>query len=243
MLLNAVLSGISLGAIYAITAMGLTLQYGVARIMNLAYGEMIVVGCFVAFVLFNHFQLSPLITGTLVAPAIFGLSWSIYRGMLVPLVQRAPDAGALETDSILFTFGLSFAIQGLLLVLFGGNFTSYTYLSVPVAIFGAVMAANRLIALFCSLVIGTVLWFFLTRTRSGTALRSVASDEVGASLVGVDIVRASALAFALGGAVAALGGVLFSTFITFSAQLGVTFTMKALIVVIIAGVGILPVRC
>jgi branched-chain amino acid transport system permease protein len=120
---------------------------------------------------------------------------------------------------------------------FGGQFYTYTYLSVPVDIFGSTVALNRLIALIFALVIGTGLYLALTRTRQGTALRAVAADPVAAQLVAIDVRKASAFAFALGGALVAAGGVLVSMFSTFTASMGVVFTMKALIVVIMGGVG------
>jgi len=143
----------------------------------------------------------------------------------------------LEVDSILATFGLLFVLQGIMLVVFGGQFYTYTYLSVPVDILGSTVALNRLIALIFALVIGTGLYLALTRTRPGTALRAVAADPVAAQLVAIDVTKASAFAFALGGALVAAGGVLVSMFSTFTASMGVVFTMKALIVVIMGGVG------
>ena len=143
----------------------------------------------------------------------------------------------LEVDSILATFGLLFVLQGVMLVVFGGQFYTYTYLSVPVNILGSTVALNRLIALVFALVIGTGLYLALMRTRQGTALRAVAADPVSAQLVAIDVRKASAFAFALGGALVAAGGVLVSMFMTFTASMGVVFTMKALIVVIMGGVG------
>jgi branched-chain amino acid transport system permease protein len=108
---------------------------------------------------------------------------------------------------------------------------------VPLDIAGTTVSANRLIAFAFALVIGLVLYLALTRTRGGTAVRAVAVDPRSARLVGIDVARTSALAFALGGALCAVAGVLISMFLTFSASGGVLFTMKALIVVILGGVG------
>jgi branched-chain amino acid transport system permease protein len=120
---------------------------------------------------------------------------------------------------------------------FGGQYYSYAYLSIPVDVFGSVVALNRLIALAFAVAIGLALYLALTRTRAGTALRAVAVDPVEAGLVAIDVRRACAFAFALGGALVAAGGVLVSVFLTFNASMGVLFTMKALIVVIMGGVG------
>lgn len=208
----ALFSGITLGGMYALVAMGLTLQYGVSRIMNLAYGELVIVASFVAFVFMTSLGINPLVGLLIIIPASFVLNWVIYRILLTPLVARAKNRGMLEVDSILATFGLLFIVQGVLLVWFGGNYYSYDFLNNAVDIFGATIAANRLVALGFAVVIGLGFYLILTRTRMGTALRAVAVDPTSARLVAIDVNFASCFAFALGGAMAAVGGVLVSMF-------------------------------
>jgi branched-chain amino acid transport system permease protein len=237
MLADAILSGLTLGGMYALIAMGLTLQYGVARILNLAYGEVVIAASFAAYVLVTAAGIGPLAGLAIIAPASFALSWGIYRVLLLPLVRRARNRGMLEVDSILATFGLLFVVQGLLLIIFGGNYTSYSYLNTPVEVLGTTVSANRLLVLATALILGAGFYLALMRTRTGTALRAVAADPVAAGLVAIDVRWAAGLAFALGGALAATGGVLVSMMLTFSATIGVVFTMKALIVVIMGGVG------
>lgn len=230
-------SGLVLGGMYALVAMGLTLQYGVARIMNLAYGECLVAAAFAALSFFTAAGVSPLLALLVVVPVSFVANLLLYRVFLTPLVRRSPDAGALEADSILATFGLLFVIQGVMLAAFGGSYQSYSWLSLPVTVFGTTITANRLLALGLAAILGLGLWLLLTRTRLGTAVRAVAVNPAAAPLVGINVGQVAALTFALGGAVVAAGGVLVSTFLTFSAGVGVLFTMKALVVVIMGGVG------
>lgn len=237
MFINALLSGLTLGGVYALVAMGLTIQYGVSRTMNLGYGEFLIGAAFAVFVMFGTFGISPYLLALAVLPVAFGLSWLVYRVMLMPIVRRAKTPLALEIDSLLLTFGLLFAMMGILLLAFGSNYTSYSYLSVPVRILDATVALNRLASFGAAVVVGALAFGFLMRTRTGMALRAVAVDPVGARLVGIDVNWAAGLAFGLGGAIAALGGILISTYMTFTAEMGVAFTMKALIVVIMAGVG------
>jgi branched-chain amino acid transport system permease protein len=239
-LVDVVLSGLVLGGIYALIAIGLTLQYGVARIMNLAYGEFTIAACFAAFVLFTAAGISPILALAVAMPASFALNWAIYQLLMTPLVKRAPNAGALEVDSILATFGLLFVVQGVLLVIFGGTYFSYSYLAVPIEVLGSSVALNRLIAAGMALLIAGALYLVLMRTRMGTAVRAVAVAPGSAPLVGIDTRRYAAFAFALGGALVAAAGVLVSMFFTFNASMGVVFTMKALIVVIMGGVGNVP---
>jgi branched-chain amino acid transport system permease protein len=237
MLVTTLIAGLLLGGTYALVAMGLTLQYGISRIMNLAYGETIIAASFLAYVLNGSLGINPLLGLVISAPLGFAFSYLIYGLMLRPLVARSKTAMSLEIDSILATFGLLFVIQGVMLVLFGANYMSYSYMNFGVDILGASVAANRLLALGLAVVIGGGLYLLLTRTLWGTALRAVAVSSVSAPLVGIDANRAARLAFALGGALAACGGVVISMYQTFTATSGVVFTMKALIVVIMGGVG------
>jgi branched-chain amino acid transport system permease protein len=237
LLIDIVLAGLVLGGMYALIAMGLTLQYGVARIMNLSHGESLIAAAFGGLWGLTAFAVSPLIGVFVAMPVGFAINWLIYQIVLMPLVKRAKNRAMLEVDSILATFGLLFVVQGAMLVLFGGQFNTMNYLSVAVNVLGSNVALNRLIALLFAVFIGSLLYVALTCTRQGTAIRAVAVDPVAAQLVAIDVRKASAFAFALGGALAAAGGVLIAMFTTFTATMGVVFTMKALIVVIMGGLG------
>jgi branched-chain amino acid transport system permease protein len=235
--MDILITGILLGATYSLLAMGLTLQYGVARIMNLANGEMLVAGAFGAFWLFTAQQANPMLALLFVVPLAFVLNWLIYRWLLMPLVRRAKNRGQLEVDSILATFGMSFAMVGLMRMAFGGEFFNYSFLAVPFEIFGSPFGLNRVVAALAAAVICGAVYLGLNATRTGMALRAVAVDPRSASLVAIDVPKMNALAFALGGAVMAAGGTILSTFLTLDASIGVLFTMKALIIVIMGGVG------
>lgn len=237
MLLVILITSVLLGGAYALMAMGLTLQYGVARIMNLSTGETLMGAAFATFWLFTAAQWNPLATLLVVTPAAFAINWLIYRWLLTPLVRRAKHRGMLEVDSILATFGLLFVIEGIMLAGFGGNYYSYSFLAQPVILLGHPFGLNRAVAFLVAAAIALALYLGLNRTRYGTAIRAVAVDPVAAGLVAIDVPRASAFAFALGGALTACGGSLLSMFLTFNATMGVVFTMKALIIVIMGGVG------
>jgi len=237
MLLTTLITGLVLGGTYALVAMGLTIQYGIARTMNLAYGETIIAASFGAYLIHNKLGISPVLGLVVLAPAGFAVGWLVYGVLLRPLVARSKDTATLEINSILATFGLLFVIQGMMLVGFGSNYISYNYMNYGVEVLGVRVAANRLLALVLAFVIGGGLYLLLTRTRWGTALRAVAVNPAAAPLVGIDANRAARFAFALGGALAACGGVVVSMYQTFTASSGVVFTMKALIVVIMGGVG------
>ena len=237
MLTTTLILGLVLGGTYALLALGLTLQYGIARIMNLAYGELTLISAFVVVAFFQGMGLSPLLSLPAVAVAGYALGWTLYQIMMRPLVARSGGGGRLEVDSILATFGLLFLIQGGLLVLFGANFTSISYLDRGVSILGVSVALNRLIAFGICVVVGGGLALAMTRTRWGLTMRAVALTPGSAPLVGIDVNRVARQGFALGTALAATGGASIAMYQTFSATDGVIFTMKALIIVIMGGVG------
>jgi branched-chain amino acid transport system permease protein len=234
--MDIIIIGLLLGGTYALMAMGLQLQYGVARIMNLANGEILVAGAFGTFWFFTASTLSPFYSLIFIVPAAFAVNWAIYRVLLVPLVRRAKSQGHLEVDSILATFGISFIFIGILLAVFGGDYLSYSYLAEPFFIAGQPYGLNRIAAFLGSAVLCIGLYIWLHRTRAGLSLRAVSVNPAAAGLVSINVLRTSALAFALGGAVTAAGGTLLSMFLTFDASLGVIFTLKAVVIVILGGV-------
>ena len=235
--MDTVIIGLLLGATYCLMALGLTLQYGVARIMNLAGGEWIVVGGFAAYWSFALQGVSPLWGFALAVPFAFVLNWLIYQYLLTPLIRRAKTRGALEVDSILATFGMSFIAVGLMRMAFGGEFFNYSFLAEPVLIFGSAFGLNRIFAAAVAIVFGVALYFWLVRSRTGMAMRALALSPSSAKLVAIDVQKLSLIAFSVGGAMSAAGGVVLSTFLTLDASVGVVFTMKALIIVIMGGVG------
>lgn len=236
-IIDAFLNGLTMGGVYALIAMGLTLQYGVARIMNLSYGQFLVAACMSSYWLFTVLSINPLLGLLLIVPVAFAVNWLVYQVLLHPLVARARNAMRLEVDSILATFGLLFIVEGVMLVLFGGGYLNNAYLNAVFMVLGSPLGADRLLALAVALLLGLALYLLLTRTRRGTVIRAVAASPVSAQLVAINVRSTVALTFALGGALVAASGVLVSMFSTFSATMGVVFTMKALIVVIMGGVG------
>lgn len=236
-LIEVVLGGVILGGLYALVAIGFNLQYGVARIVNLAYGEFLMAAAFAAFWMFTLASINPIVGMALSVPVTFGANWLVYRVLMLPLARRARTREQLEGETILATFGLLFVLRGLATLAFTANNRFYDYLSSPVQIFEFTFAANRVLAFGFACVFGVVIWLVMSRTRFGAAVRALAIDPVGAQLVGVDVTRTSALVFAGGGALVAAAGTLISTFLSFNPAIGIDFTMKALVVVIMGGIG------
>lgn len=236
-LLEVIISGVVLGGMYALIAMGLNLQYGIARIMNLAYGEFLMTASFATYWMYLLYQINPIAGLVVTIPLTFVANWLMYVFLIEPLVRKAHNRDDLEVKSILATFGLLFVIKGTALVAWSGDERSYSFLAEPVNIIGFIFAANRVLAFGFACALAVALFMILKFTRIGTAVRAVGVDPVAAQLVAVDVRRYSALAFALGGAMVAAAGTLISMFLSFNPAVGVEFTMKALIVVIMGGVG------
>ena len=125
--MDILIVGLLLAGTYALIAMGLNLQYGVARILNVANGEILVLGGLAAFWLFITAKISPILTIFLVAPIAFAGNWLIYQFLMAPLVRRAKNQGQLEVDSILATFGLSFILVGVMVLIYGDFFVYYFF--------------------------------------------------------------------------------------------------------------------
>ena len=212
MLLDLLLAGLVIGGIYALISIGLNLQYGVARVLNLAYGEFLMLAGYGAFFAFDRLGTPPLLTMLVGAPVAFALSWLLFRFVLHPLLGRTTDPGKREIDSILSTFGLLFVLQGVALVAWAGTDRAYCYLAIPVNVFGVVIGANRLMVLVAALALTGAVFAFLRYSAAGRAMRAIAVAPHTAPLVGIDVERYSALAFATGGALAAIAGILLSSF-------------------------------
>jgi len=237
--LDFLLGSLVIGGIYALIAIGLNLQYGVARVLNLAYGEFLMLAGYAAFFGFTLPQLGfpPLVTALAGVPAAFGLSWLLFRYVLHPLLKRTGDPGKREVDSILSTFGLLFLLQGVALVSWGGTEQVYSYLSDSFAVFGTRLQYNRLIVIVAALILSAAVFAFLHTTTAGRAMRAIAVSPHTAPLVGIDVGRYSAMAFATGGALAAVAGILLSSFLGVSPTMGAAYTLNALIVIVMGGIG------
>ncbi|MCX7364921.1 MAG: branched-chain amino acid ABC transporter permease [Alphaproteobacteria bacterium] len=238
MLLEVALSGVTLGGIYALMAIGLSLQHGVARVMNLSHGELLVAAAFATLWFYSGQTFNPL-GGLLFLPfAAFIFSYMIHRFLIHPLVSRGATLEAQEVNGILVTFALLFVVHGAMVVLkLGGANYSYSFMAGSVKIAGIAVATNRVMAFGLAMAITLAVYLIMAFTRAGTAMRAVAVDPVAAELAGIDTRSASAFAFALGGALVAASGVLASMVLTFNLNASVMFTMKALVAVIVGGLG------
>ena len=240
-ILDVVIAGLLLGGIYAMIAVGLSLQYGVARVLNVAHGEFIMIGAFAAWMLYTGLGISPLIALAICGPVGFAVGYGLHRTLFKRLRVSSPSPAAFQGSSMLASFGLLFIIQNIALLIWGGSLRGYSYMSFPVNFGGAIFAANRLVTAFFAVVIGVAFYIFLARTRLGKAIRAAAQDPETAGLMGVNISQVLALCFGLGALMAGFGGVLVSMcFSTIQPAMGFQYTIIALIVIVLGGLGSIP---
>jgi len=239
-ILDVVIAGLLLGGIYALIAVGLSLQYGVARVLNIAHGEFIMLGAFITWSLYTIFHINPLLSMAICGPLIFVVGFILYRTLFTRLRTSSLTPAAFEGRSMLACFGLLFIIQNIAILTWGADIKGYSYLAFPLNIAGAVFAANRLITLGFGIIICLAFYLFLAHTRLGKAIRAAAQDSTTAGLMGVNINRVLALCFGFGALMAGLGGTLLSMSYKIQPTMGLEYTMIALIVIVLGGLGSIP---
>ena len=237
---DIVIAGLLMGGIYSLIAMGLSLQYGVAKVLNIAHGEFIMIGALLTWTVYTAFGINPLVSLAICGPVTFILGFLIYRTVFTRLRTSSPSPAVFEANAMLAAFGLFFVIENIGLIIWGAGMRGYSYLNVGVNFLGTVFAANRLVALLTALVIGVIFYVVIMRTRLGKAIRAAAEDPEAAGLMGVNINQVLALCFGFGALLAGFAGVLVSMCYPIYATMGLEYTLIAIIVVVLGGLGSIP---
>ena len=234
LLAQGVVSGVLASGLYALVSVGLALAIGVIGIVNFAHGEFFMVGAFLAYQLYISFGFDPVLSLLFVAPALFVLGALIYRST-IHYVLKAP-----ELNQMLLTFGIGIILQNLALLVWGGDprsISNVPYRSIGYQIAGVSVGLVPLASFLISLVLVVLLYVALVRTRLGRAMRAVAQNRVGASLVGLEVDRIYLVAFALSALLAGIGGVMIAVIQSPTPTVGFAFTLKAFAIVVLAGLG------
>lgn len=234
---DILITGLILGGIYALIAVGLTLQYGVGRVLNVSHGEFILVGALSTYTLYTSFGISPLIAIVIITPVLFIIGYFLDRTLYNYLRKKAPNADAFSGTSLLASFGLVFVIQNLMLLIWDANLKGYTYLNNSVSIFGSLYGLNRLLALGVAVGVSVIFYLFIRFTRLGKAIRSAAEDPTTAQVMAVNVKQVLAICFGLGAAMAGLAGILYSMMFELAAGKGIELTIIAIVVVVFGGLG------
>lgn len=235
--LDVFLAGIMMGGIYTLVAVGLNIQWGVARVLNVSHSEFIMLGAFGALFMYTIFGISPLIALAIFSPAMFGIGILIHRFLFRRVMRISESVLQYEVNSLLIAYGLMFVISNSATLGWGARQQAYSYLASTISVFGALFAANRLVALGFSLALSIVIFVLINRTRFGKALRATAIDADTAQLMGVDVYRVLAFSFGIGAMLACVSGCLISMLVPVSTFMGLPYLVVALIVVVLGGMG------
>jgi len=232
-LVQTVASGVLTGGVYAMVGIGLTVVFGVMRIVNFAHGEFLAVGMYLAFVLFRSFGLDPYLSLLPVVPAGLLLGAAVERILLAPIKDSAEHA------PILMTVGVGLILSNALLLVFGAHpetiYTSYSTRTVH--LFSITLSVPLLVSFaFTALGVGLLYWV-LTRTDFGRAVRATAQNRDAAELQGVDTRFVRTAVFAIGSALSMSAGVLLLPALYVFPTIGGIFTLKAFVVTVLGGMG------
>ena len=235
--LELIASGLITGGIYALVALGLNLQYGLMRILNIAHGEFLMLGAYLTWMVQTQFGLSPLLMVPVSFAMLMMLGWMIHRLCFRRLTATSPNLDIFEARGLMVAFGLMFLVQNLVSYIWGGDLRGYDFLTDPVKMGGAQFAGNKLLVFALALVFAGALIVLLRMTLLGKGVRALMQSPVGAQLVGIDTKRLHPLMFGIGLGLSGVAGCLLSMAYTISPSMGEPYTVTALIVITLGGFG------
>jgi branched-chain amino acid transport system permease protein len=235
-LLQTVLLGLLIGGVYALLASGLTLIFGVMRIINVAHGAFLVLSALFTFELWRGVGLDPLLAVAITTPVMFGIGWLVYRG-LITRIRTAP-----VSMTVLLTFALAITIEGILGMTGKNRFRSVTpsYFNESFHLGPFFVPKPHLFGFAMAVLVLLGLYLLLTRTWAGRAIRSASENAEGAELVGVDIRAVAALTFAIGIATTGAGGSILSVLYAFFPASHYIWISRTLGIVVLGGMGSIP---
>jgi branched-chain amino acid transport system permease protein len=236
-ILNVIITGLIQGGIYALVSMGLSLQYGVARILNVSHGEFIMVAAFMTWVMTTKAGLNPLLALVLCCPVVFLIGYALHSTIYRRLKKITPIQGVFEGNAMLLSFGVMFIISNIALIIWGSSLRGYSFLQTAVNFAGTTTPANYLLVLALALAVCAAFYLFLARTRLGKAIRAASQDATASGMMGVRINTVMAICFGIGAVLAGIAGSLTSMYIQISTNMGMQYTFIALIVVVLGGMG------
>ena len=237
--ISYLVNGISLGSVYAIIALGYTMVYGIAKMLNFAHGDVIMIGGFVVFTTVSGMGLPPVI-GILISVAACTV-----LGVVIERIAYKPLRGASKLAVLITAIGVSYFLQNVALLIYGANTKSFTSVVTipPLSLAGGalVISGETMVTIAACIVIMAVLSAFIKYSKSGRAMLAVSEDSGAAQLMGVNVNATIALTFAIGSALAAIAGVLLcSAYPALTPYTGAMPGIKAFVAAVFGGIGSIP---
>jgi branched-chain amino acid transport system permease protein len=226
-----------IGAIYMLIAVGLNMVYGTMRLLNIAHGEMVMVGAYTSFLLFSVGGISPLLSMFVAALITGGFSAVIYFGLFRRLLAQSKPLARIESNSLLLFFGISIVLQNSVSLLFDSTPRAYQYLDRVLKVGSASIIANNLASFLIAAIVCLAILLFLRFHIYGLAIKALIQHRQGAMVVGVDVERIQLLSFCIGFGTAGLAGSLLSMMQQITPFMGFPFTIASFVVVILGGLG------
>jgi branched-chain amino acid transport system permease protein len=234
--LNVGVAGVLTGLVYGLMALGLSVIFGVVRVVNFAHGEMMSIAMYIAVVLFSSFHLDPLVMLVPIAAVMFAFGYALQAGLINPFITRP------EHSQFLLVVAVAIIIVNALLIIFGPDArtvqTSYTYDSFQLG--RLIVDASKLYAGAAAILFAVLLFAFFRYSLLGKAIRACADNYTGALVVGLDVRHLYALTFALGAACVGAAGTMMTLIVDVTPIIGPTYTLLAFVIVITGGLGSMP---
>ena len=233
------INGISLGSVYAIIALGYSMVYGIAKMLNFAHGDVIMIGAYIAFCATQYWGMSPLL-GVLIAMIVCTV-----LGMVIERLAYKPLRQATSLAVLITAIGVSYLLQNLALLVFGPNPMSFpSFVSIPsISLFDGqlILTGETIVTVLANIIIMLVLTFFTSHTKMGKAMRATAQNRKMAMLLGIDADRIISLTFIIGSSLAAIGGVLIANHVgQVNFFIGFIAGIKAFTAAVLGGIGSIP---
>jgi branched-chain amino acid transport system permease protein len=235
--LQLVINGVVTGSIYALVALGFVVIYKSTSILNFAQGEFLMLGAYFTWLAATVLKVNPLVFLPVVAVGLFALGLGVYRLCFRRLSRTAPSVEVIEARSLLVSFGLMFVVQNAAYLAWGADLRGYSFLDTPVEVGGARFTANRLVVFGFAVAASLALIAVLRFTLVGKAVRAMMQSPTGAQLVGIDTAVLHPTVFGVGLALAGVAGALLSMVYEISPSMGEPYTVTALIVIVLGGLG------
>jgi branched-chain amino acid transport system permease protein len=230
---QSLISGILIGGVYALIGIGLTIIFGVMRVINFAHGDLLMLGMYATYFLFTLLHIDPFVSIVITIPLMF-----LFGAFLQKVfINRALNA--LPQNQILLTIGMGLVMSNTIMLAFTSDYKilSTSYSSSSVTVLGISISSPLVVSFVITVAITAALYWFLYKTDMGQAIRATAQDREAAQLMGINVKRMSIIAFGLGSALAGTAGALISPTYYIFPQVGSVFTLKAFVITVLGGMG------